>query len=212
MKGKYADQDFEKRYNNPADYPLASEVRVAIGYEGSMGDIPRTLRFPVAPFEINQTPINHLTMTHYEYEPDFAPDGHTLITCSINQFHGDYEAWNDLSKDPHAYGREKARIGDGVLRSIETRFPQMEGKLKVLDVATPKTYERYCNAYRGAFMSFLPTTRSKTMSHTGRIKGLDNILLSGQWLQPPGGLPVAVITGKDRSEERRVGKECRTRW
>lgn len=35
------------------------------------------------------------------------------------------------------------------------------------------------------------------MEHNGRINGLDNIHLSGQWLQPPGGLPEAVITGKD---------------
>ena len=197
LKGKYPDSAFQKRYNNPTDYPLASEVRVALGYEGTMGDIPRTLRFPVAPFEINQTSINHLTMTHYQYEPGFAPDGHSLITCSINQFYSDYEAWHALAKDSKAYRQEKARIGEEIVRAIEIRFPRMEGKLTVLDVATPKTYERYCNAYRGAFMAFLPTVRGKMMSHTGRIKGLNNLFLSGQWLQPPGGLPVALITGKD---------------
>ena len=197
LHGKYPDRDFEKRYNNPTDYPLASEVRIALGYEGKMGDLPRTLRFPVTPFEINQTAIDLLTMTHYQHEPNFAPDGHTLITCSINQFHSDYEAWNALAKDSTAYRQEKERIGAAVLHSIETRFPHMKGKLNVLDVATPKTYERYCNAYRGAFMAFLPTVSGKMMAHTGRIKGLSNIQLSGQWLQPPGGLPVALITGKD---------------
>lgn len=35
------------------------------------------------------------------------------------------------------------------------------------------------------------------IAHSGHIKGLNNIFLSGQWLQPPGGLPVAVVTGKD---------------
>jgi len=35
------------------------------------------------------------------------------------------------------------------------------------------------------------------LSHSGKINGLDNIWLSGQWLQPPGGLPTALITGKD---------------
>ncbi|MDW7650275.1 MAG: NAD(P)/FAD-dependent oxidoreductase [Bacillota bacterium] len=197
LKGKYPDRDFQRRYQNHKDYPLASNIYIALGYEGEMGDLPRSLRFPVAPFNINQTPVTSLLMTHYQYEPDFAPQGHTLITCAINQFHADYEAWDALAQDPQAYSREKARIGEAVCRSIETRFPQMAGKLKVLDVATPKTYERYCNAYRGSFMAFLPTTRGKMMSHSGRIKGLNNILLSGQWLQPPGGLPVALVTGKD---------------
>ncbi len=197
LKGQYPDSAFEKRFNNPKDYPLASEIRVALGYAGTMGDLPRTFRFPVAGFKIHQKPISHLTMTHYQHEPAFAPDGHTLITCSINQFHSDYEAWHALAKDSRAYRREKARIGEEVVQAIETRFPRMGGKLKVLDVTTPKTYERYCNAYRGAFMPFLPTVRGKMMDHPGCIKGLDNILLSGQWLQPPGGLPVALITGKD---------------
>lgn len=28
------------------------------------------------------------------------------------------------------------------------------------------------------------------------IKGLDNVILAGQWISPPGGLPGAAITGK----------------
>ncbi|MDD3654623.1 MAG: hypothetical protein PHO01_10635 [Desulfotomaculaceae bacterium] len=153
--------------------------------------------FPITPFKVNETWIDMLTITHYSHEPDFAPYGHTLITCSINQFYSDYDAWHALFQDPGAYRREKLRIGQEVVMSIETRFPHMKGKLKLLDVATPKTFERYCNAYRGAFMSFLPTIDGKMMAHTGRSKGLQNIFLSGQWLQPPGGLPVALITGKD---------------
>lgn len=46
-------------------------------------------------------------------------------------------------------------------------------------------------------MTFWPTISGKSLAHTGRIKGLNNIVLSGQWLQPPGGLPTALITGKD---------------
>ncbi|KKG08721.1 NAD(P)/FAD-dependent oxidoreductase [Methanosarcina sp. 2.H.A.1B.4] len=197
LKGEYPDRAFQKRYSNPTDYPLVSQILVALGYEGTIGALPRSLSFPAVPFEIHQSTINRLTMTHYRHEPAFAPEGHTLITCSINQFHEDYEAWNALARDPEAYTREKEKIGKAVLRAIETRFPRMKGKLKVLDVATPKTYERYCNAYRGAFMPFSLTIRGKMMEHTGRIKGLDNLFLTGQWLQPPGGLPVAVITGKD---------------
>ena len=197
LKGEYPDREFQKRYNNPTDYPLGSEIRIAIGYKGKLDDFPRTLRFPVKPFEINGTAVNLITITHYNHEPDFAPAGHTLITCSINQFNADYDAWHALSKDSKFYHREKSKIGEAVIGAIETRFPQMKGKLNLLDVATPTTFERYCNAYRGAFMSFFPTLRGKMMAHTGRIKGLNNIFLSGQWLQPPGGLPVALITGKD---------------
>jgi hypothetical protein len=45
-------------------------------------------------------------------------------------------------------------------------------------------------------MSFMMTPNFKFMSHSGKIKGLKNCFLAGQWLSPPGGLPVAVTTGK----------------
>ncbi|MTI96956.1 MAG: NAD(P)/FAD-dependent oxidoreductase [Firmicutes bacterium] len=197
LKGEYPDPKFEMRFNNPADYPLASNIYVGVGYQGSIGDIPRTLKFPVQGFEINQWPIKHLQMTHYDYEPGFAPEGHTAITFAINQFEPDLDAWEELAKDREAYRLEKDRIGAEVIGAMEKRFPEMKGKLKLLDVATPRTYVRYCNAYRGSFMGFWPTLRGKSLAHTGKIKGLDNIVLSGQWLQPPGGLPVALITGRD---------------
>lgn len=198
LKGQYPVQKYEERFNNPKDYPLGSEVRVAIGYAGSMDEHPRALRFPVAaPFKVGGITVNHLLMTHYGYEPDFAPKGQTAITFSINQDYEDFDIWNALAQDRKAYKEEKARIGQEVIRELETRFPEMQGKLELLDVATPKTFERYCNAYRGAFMGFIPTTSGKEMIHTGRIKNLDNLHFSGQWVQPPGGLPVAVVTGME---------------
>lgn len=197
LAGSYDDPAFESRFSNPDAYPLASNIYVALGYGGSVGDQPRTLSFPIRPFPIHGRPIERLQLTHYSYEPDFAPPGHTVLTCAINQFQEDLDAWMALDKDSERYKEEKRWIADAVRAAVETRFPEMRGKLKVLDVATPNTYRRYCNAYRGAFMAFLPTTAGKELLHNGRISGLENLHLSGQWLQPPGGLPVALLTGKD---------------
>ncbi len=197
LEGRYSDSAFKKRFSNSIDYPLASNIYIALAYEGELDNLPRSLRFQVTPFKIHHEEIHYLTINHYQYEKTFAPEGHSVITCAINQFYSDYEAWDQLSQDMQAYQQEKVRIGSEVLRAVEMRFPYMKGKVKVLDVATPKTYERYCNAYRGAFMGFLPTIKGKMMAHSGHIKGVKNLFLSGQWLQPPGGLPVAVITGRD---------------
>lgn len=197
LKGKYTDPAYRERYENPKDYQLFSEIQIAIGYEGKLNDIPGTLCFPVEPFTVNGTKIDTVTIKNYSYEPGFAPPGHNIIKSSIKQSSKDYDFWHSLVFDREAYKNEKTRIGEAVINAIEKRFPEMKGKLILLDVATPKTFERYCNAYRGSFMSFMPTVRGKMMAHTGRIKGLENIFLSGQWLQPPGGLPVAVVTGKD---------------
>ncbi len=211
LKGNYPDREFIKRFDDPQTYPLASNIYVGVGYEGRMEDIPRTLKFSVdaLPIRQNRKETEHLQMTHYAYEPDFAPEGHTVITFAINQFQPEMDEWKELMKDQEAYQREKDRIGELVIQAMEVRFPYMAGKMALLDVATPQTYQRYCNAYQGAFMGFWPTSSGKSMTHTGRIKGLDNMMLSGQWLQPPGGLPIAVITGKDTIMRlcKKVGQE-----
>ena len=199
LNSEYSDPEFEMRFNNPEDYPLASNIYLGIGYQGEIKNIPRTLKFSVDNLDIKQNdkPVDFLQMTHYNYEPDFAPEGYTLITLAINQFGPELDKWENLVKNREAYNQEKTRIGEVVISAMEKRFPEMKGKLELLDVATPQTYQRYCNAYRGAFMAFWPTLQGKELNHTGNIDGLDNIWLSGQWLQPPGGLPTALITGKD---------------
>ena len=45
-------------------------------------------------------------------------------------------------------------------------------------------------------MSFLSTNKAKGLMRKGLIKGLDNFVLAGQWLMPPGGLPIALFMGK----------------
>ena len=197
LGGRYRDAAFQKRYNDSATYPLASNTYIGLGLKTDVGAMPRTVRFDCEPIELGTTPITQITLNHYAYEPGFAPRGCTAMTVALNHFGDGVDYWFALAGDRDAYRREKRRVGDAVRAAIESHFPGFAGKLTVLDVATPATYDRYCNAHRGAFMAFFPTIGSRMMAHTGRIKGLDNFVLSGQWLQPPGGLPVAALTGKD---------------
>jgi phytoene dehydrogenase-like protein len=197
LKGRYNDPAYEMRYSNPNTYPLASQLQVSLGYAGTVGNLPRTIFMQSEPIKYGATEIDRFKLTHFGHEPGYAPDGHTALHAIVNQFAEDYEVWSKFYNDKEAYRNEKERIGQEVLEAIENRFPEMSGKLEVFDVATPKTYERYCKAHRGAFMPFMMTTGGKMLDHSGRIKGLKNLYLSGQWLQPPGGLPTAAITGKD---------------
>jgi phytoene dehydrogenase-like protein len=197
LGGRYRDSAFAKRFDDPETYPLASNTYIGLGYEGEVGDMPRTVRFGCDPIEVAGAAVTQITLNHYGYESGFAPEGCTAMTVALNHFGEEIDRWFALAQDREAYRSEKSRVGEAVRLAIETHVPQFAGKLTVLDVATPATYDRYCNAHRGAFMAFFPTIGSKMMAHTGRIKGLDNFVLSGQWLQPPGGLPIAVVTGKD---------------
>ena len=76
------------------------------------------------------------------------------------------------------------------------QFPELKGKIRILDVWTPATYDRYCNAYRGAYMSFVITKGAKNVTVPGCLKGLKNLFIASQWQMGPGGLPTAAAMGK----------------
>ena len=75
-------------------------------------------------------------------------------------------------------------------------YPNLKDKIEVLDIWSPMTYNRYCNCYGGAYMSFVNTKLAKGITTAGVVKGIDNVLLAGQWLMGPGGLPTAAAMGK----------------
>ena len=88
------------------------------------------------------------------------------------------------------------QIANDVLIRLEKHYPHLKGKLNVLEVVTPKSFNRYTGAYKGAYMGFIQTPHVKKEVHSGVLPGLDNFYLAGQWLQTPGGLPNALVTGR----------------
>ena len=82
------------------------------------------------------------------------------------------------------------------LFAILIKLPELKDSVELLDVATPYTFNRYVNTSNGVFMSFFFTHKDPMFSHHGQLKGLKNFYLSGQWMQGPGGLPIAMTQGK----------------
>ncbi len=196
LKGKYKDEKFEMRYKNPIDYSLPTSVMVSFGVSADLSQYPCSVTFETDSYHVGVTDFTTMGIRNYSYEPAFAPKDCTLMIININQSDKDYLYWEKLYENKEAYYKEKQRIANEMQLRFEMRFPELQGKITLLDVATPMTYARYTGAYHGAWMSFMMTPKSKMMMHSGKIKGLKNCYLTGQWLQPPGGLPVAVTTGK----------------
>jgi phytoene dehydrogenase-like protein len=197
LKNKYPDKKFEYRYRRPMDYPVLSSFHAAFGVREDLRDYPHALVFETEALTVGVTGYTSLGMRQYAYESGFAPPGCTTMTVSLNQTAEDYVFWEKLyTQDREQYRREKERIAGEIQKRLEGRFPELRGKIDFLDAASPATYHRYTGAYRGAWMSFMMTPKTKMLMHRGHIRGLKNCFLSGQWLQPPGGLPLAALYGK----------------
>lgn len=205
LKGKYTDKRLEPCYDNLKENPIQSNVLAAFSVEGDVSDIPYSFVFSSKPYEVMGSTQDSVSMRVYSYDKSLVRNGKTTITSFVSQSPEQFDAWKILYDDKDAYSREKMRIADELMTRITERFPQFNGRIKLLDVVTPVTYEKYCGAFKGSWMAFMSTPNSTAVqNHDGRIEGIENFQLSGQWVYSPGGLPCALITGKfavQRAEE-----------
>ena len=109
-----------------------------------------------------------------------------------------FDYWKTLKNEGN-YKKGKEDLFFKIRDCLEEHFPVFKNKIKVWDIATPLTYERYCGSYRGSWMTkMLPGEKQKTYPY--KSKYMDNVYFAGQRLMPPGGLPVAVITGRTAAQ------------
>lgn len=187
---------FERRYDDMQRHPAPSCC--LLSFEADDTNIPTPYSFECEPFYLGGTLISHLTIRNYNYDRNtYVKDGKTIISVLIDQYSENYLYWNNLYKtNPLAYRRKKEELGEAVKQRMIRKFPQFKGNLKVLDVSTPKTFNRYTNSARGVYMGYLFTAKDNMYVHNGLVKGISNFLMAGQWMQCPGGLPLALAEGK----------------
>ncbi len=190
---KYMPKALKKAYEAPAAYPAVSGFQVA--YTVDAGFNPgETVFIDIDPVKVGASKIDRMYVKVYGYDPLFVKDGKQVMQTNLVQSDADYEYWKKLSADE--YKKAKEELVKAVTERITAAFPETADTLHFLDAWTPLTYERYCNAYHGSYMSFVTTTQGKPVRIKGDIKGIKNMCFAGQWNTAPGGLPVAVTNGK----------------
>lgn len=196
LDGKFEDGFFHSRLRDRRNFPTFSNTVVYIGCEGEPGEIDPTAILKVKPFRIGRRLHDHVLFHHYADEPHFAPKGHFVLQCLMMQYEADFETWKRYNEESAArYREEKKIMADALLQRLSEKFPHLAGKMKVLEVTTPMSFHKRCGSHKGSYMSFIRTPYAGTASHTGRIPGLKNLYVGGQWTIC-GGMPCAVMSGR----------------
>ena len=190
---KYMPKEIKEAYDAPANYPATSgfQVAFAVSEKFSRGE---TIFIDIDPIKVGSRRFDRMYVKSYGYDPIFVKDGKQVIQTCITQTDEDFLFWKALSREE--YDKIKEELTLEVEKRIVKAFPELTGDMEFLDAWTPLTYERYCNAYHGSYMSFVTTPSGKQIKMKGKLKGIDNLYLAGQWTNSPGGLPVAVASGK----------------
>ena len=91
----------------------------------------------------------------------------------------------------------KRKPVDEVIASLEQRFPGVAAQVEMRDVATPMTWERYTGNWRGSFQGWRETTKTLRMRMSKTLPGLESFYMAGQWVEPGGSIPTAVMSGRN---------------
>lgn len=166
---------------------------ISLGIEADLSDVPERIAFAVeTPFVCGGIEESTISLINYAKYKGYAPEGCSAITSIII---GDsYDYWKKC-KESGTYEIEKKKLAEAFIDIIAKKYPQIAGKVSVWDVATPLTYERYLKSYKGSWMTIMGKGR-RTSSYPLKCKSIKNVYFAGQRLRSPGGLPVAVETGR----------------
>ncbi len=198
LDGKYTDEKIRKAYDSWPLFP--SLIFVGLGVNRTFEDVPLSVSgFSFAlkePAEICGSVIDRLWVHLYNHDSSMAPAGKTALTLMLNT---DYEYWKKLAEDKAAYLKKKEETALKLIELLEQRFPGISSQVEMTDVATPMTFERYTGNWKGSFEGWLITPENsnvlmKPMSQ--KLPGLNSMYMCGQWVEPGGGLPTGVMSGR----------------
>jgi len=195
LEGKYINDKIRGYYDNLPIFPPL--IYIALGVARSFDELPSSasgVNFPLdEPIIIAGKEWNRLPVHIYNFDSSLEPAGKTLLTVMLDS---DYEYWKKLKQDPERYKAEKEQITNLVVAQLDRRFPGLAAQVEMRDVATPITFERYTGNWQGTYEGWLVTTKNLNMRMSKTLPGLANFYMAGQWVQPGGGLPTGVMTGR----------------
>ena len=177
------------------DAKLYRELKASIEYIPALDISEIFSEIPKEYHEFLHT--DRLIVREFSHEKDFAPEGKNILQTMTFIMEDEAKSFIALrEQDRKAYHEKKKEMAEILLRLIEDQFPKMKGTLQYVDMWTPATYRRFTGSDMGSFMSFVLPSKALPLCVSNRVKGLPNVILATQWMQAPGGLPMAAEIGK----------------
>jgi phytoene dehydrogenase-like protein len=163
-------------------------VFIGVGVEADLNHYPKSMVFKV-PFRDGGVDLSFFIVSNYAKD-HYAPEGCTMITALLPGYSYD---WWKAAKEDGTYDQKKKAAAERFIGILEKLIPESKGKVVITDVATPLTYQRYCDTYEGSYMSEWPHLSFVTNAPNRYRKGL---YFAGQRTAYSGGLLPAVVSGR----------------
>lgn len=191
LRGKFLTPLIKKSFS---ELPTYSSVLVFLGVDADLGKEDYSVALKLdEPIALGDEHNHYLYLTNYSFDPTLAPPGKTVIRASLFSSYG---YWEKNAKNKAVYRGKKEQLLDRVVQVVEKRYPAAANRIETSDVATPYSFKRYTNVYKGAYMGWLVPPDSGRLRIPKQLPGLENFYQIGQWIEPPAGLPGSMLTGR----------------
>ena len=191
---RYTPELYRNLFAAPKQYRTVTSALVFLGVDAEVPFRGRSIeRRRETPYTAGGILSDSTMVLHYGFDRTMLPAGKTVLSC---YYLADYDHWKALSADRERYLAEKEKLLQDAIAEVEKIYPEIAGHVEVTDVVTPVTYERYCGAWRGSWMTWVKRAEGVPQYYPGVLPGLENFILAGMWTMPPGGLPGAAASGR----------------
>ncbi len=200
LGGRYVNEKLRDYYSGSSKILKAfpSLVFVSLGVARTFDNEPHAMVFPLKkPLYIDDSmSYENLSARIFNFDPTLAPEGKTPITVMLGTYN--HEFWVNLRKnDRETYNREKERIAAQVVDALEERFGNIKSNIEAVDVSTPASIIRYTNNWKGSFEGWQPGPGTLMLRMDKTLPGFRNFYMIGQWVEPGGGLPPSILSGRN---------------
>ncbi len=166
-------------------------VMASFGVELPFREVPSLLMIDgVEPFELGGHENDQLYLRLENDDPCFAPEGHSVVQLIAPT---SYEWWATRGT---GYQAAKDAVAAQALALLEPHLPGLSGAVRMTDIVTPLTYWNMARSWRGSYEGWMPN-RESLFGHADKmLPHLDGFYMAGQWVEPGGGVPTAVTSGR----------------
>jgi phytoene dehydrogenase-like protein len=166
-------------------------VLASFGVDLPLADLPAMLVVDrVPPFEVGGFENAHVYLRICNDDTSLAPPGHAVIQAMLPT---DYAWWATRGSQ---YQAAKDAVAEVALAQIESVVSGVRPHVRMTDVATPLTFWTMARSWRGAYEGWIPSPEAMFGHVPKTLPKLDGFLMAGQWVEPGGGVPMAVLSGR----------------
>ncbi len=168
---------------------------LGVGIKADLSSYPRAMQVVLdPPLEAAGRQYPLLIVNNYSQEKDYAPEGCSAITSLLG---GESYAFWKAAWEDGSYKEKKEEVIRAFLERMVQYIPEIEGNVEVTDLATPLTYERYCDTFEGSYMTHWLPKRDFLTAPIHYKKGL---YFAGQRTAYSGGLPPAATSARTAAQ------------